>query len=80
MNFRSFLFRGGGGRSRGDNASPSQGQLGYLVTVPPVSRDRGGLPQPDQVHLDAEVLHQQLPGHSAHRVEGVVRVGVGGAW
>ena len=36
-------------------------------------------PQPDEVHLDAQVLHQQLPGHPAHRVEGVVWVGVRGA-
>ena len=39
----------------------------------------GRLLESDEVHLDPEVLHQQLPGHAAHRVEGVVRVGVGGA-
>ena len=35
--------------------------------------------EPDQVHLDPEILHQELPGHPAHGVEGVVGVGVGGA-
>ena len=39
----------------------------------------GRLLESDEVHLDPEVLHQQLPGHAAHRVEGVVRVGPGGA-
>ena len=33
-----------------------------------------------QVHLDAEVLEEELPGDPAHRVEGVVRVGVRRAW
>ena len=44
-------------------------ELGYLDS---------GLLQPDQVHLDPQVLHEELPGHSPHGVEGVVRVGVGG--
>ena len=39
----------------------------------------GWLSQPHQIHLDAEILHEELPGDAAHRVEGVVRVGPGGA-
>ena len=38
------------------------------------------LPQSDQVHLDAEVFHEKFPGDAAHAVEGVVRVGMGGAF
>ena len=49
---------------------PCQSHRLYLV---------GGLPQPHEIHLDAKILHQELPGDAAHRVEGVVRVGPGGA-
>ena len=35
--------------------------------------------QPHQIHLDSKILHQELPGDPAHGVEGVIRVGMGGA-
>ena len=36
-----------------------------------------GCPLPTD--LDSEIFYQELPRHAAHRVESVVRVGVGGA-
>ena len=67
---------------RGEDPGTDHGQVGLLpaLQAQPVLLAGGGrLAEPDQVHLDPQVLHQQLTGHSAYTVECVVRVGVGGS-
>ena len=66
-------------RQRAGDARRGEGQPCNVCHAPVYLRRRRVL-QSDQVHLDPEVLEQQLARYTAHRVEGVVRVRVGCAW
>ena len=68
---------------RGEDPGTDHGQVGLLpaLQAQPVLLAGGGrLAEPDQVHLDPQVFHQQLPRNPANTVERVVGVRVGGSW
>ena len=66
-------------RQGAGDARRGQGQP-CNVSHAPVYLRRWRVLQSDQVHLDAEVLEQQLPWDATHRVERVVGVRMGRAW
>ena len=66
-------------RDGAGDARRGEGQACNVCHAPVYLRRRRVL-QSDQVHLDPEVLEQQLARDTAHRVEGVVRVRMGCAW
>ena len=67
---------GGGVRRHPCRVQHQLGDVGAGLAVPHRGYLGRRLLQPDQVHLNAEILHQQLARHPPHGVERVVRVWV----